>query len=142
MNAQELRIGNYVNVPNKKQTPFKVDYFDDAKVYKENGTYTCEPFGEIPMHPLTWDLEQCSGIPLTPEILEKVGLDFLDTEMSGNTVYCIPNTNWRIAYSYRDNKEFKLWHKQVSPPTWNLKTFNYVHELQNLVFVLTGGDLS
>jgi hypothetical protein len=69
MNANELRIGNRVNVPNKGQCPFRIDAFE----------YLSEDFGKVAMgkdkdlHPATWYLSDIDPIPLTPKILEKCG---------------------------------------------------------------------
>ena len=81
-------------------------------------------------------------IPLTPEILEKCGFEKELFEMSGCEVWHVPNTLWRIARSYRDENEYKLWHERISPPTWNLKTLKYLHELQNIIFALTNEELN
>ena len=81
-------------------------------------------------------------IPLTPEILEKCGFKKELFEMSGCEVWHVPNTLWRVARSYRDENEYKLWHERISPPTWNLKTLKYLHELQNIIFALTHEELN
>ena len=31
---------------------------------------------------------------------------------------------------------------RIAPPTWNLKTLKYLHELQNIIFALTGEELT
>lgn len=81
-------------------------------------------------------------VPLIPEILVKCGFKRHTYEMSGCKVWYLQDTSWRVAQSYRDENEYKLWHERVSPPTWNLKTLNYLHELQNLIFSLTGEELT
>lgn len=136
MKANELRIGNYVNVPRKEQSPFRVDYFDNVKVYQDNGTYECTPIGEIPMHPLTWDLADIEGIPLTPEILEKCGFE---EEITQDIMY-----HHHSGFFF-----FELWDKENrrSNGYW-LKFLNkfdleikYLHQLQNLYFAISGQEL-
>ena len=135
MKASELRCGNYVNVPRKEQSPFRVDYFDRVKVYQDNGTYECPTFGEIPMHPLTWDLSDIEGIVLTPEILEKCGFDYISEGfLYADKHHCI----------YEGGKE----HGEI----WKFQPFctidvnctvsiKYMHQLQNLIFALEGVEL-
>jgi len=82
-----------------------------------------------------------TGIPISPDILEKCGLKKELFEMSGCEVWHVPNTLWRVARSYRDENEYKLWHERISPPTWNLKTLAYLHELQNIIYALTGNEI-
>jgi len=136
--ANELRIGNYVNVPRKEQSPFRVDYFDNVKVYQDNGTYECPPFGEIPMHPLTWDLADIEGIPLTPEILEKCG-------------FKKQNNGWnKNKKSEYDENYFGLFDHNYCSGKLDLKynvgngpipSIKFLHQLQNLYFAISGQEL-
>ena len=120
VNANELRLGNWVQHEPYPDEIWQVDY----KLFES----------------IDLQLVECVGIPLTPEILEKAGFEKLNTEMSGCKVY--QKDFWRVAYSYRDENCFKLWHRQVSPPTWRLAEFAYIHQLQNLYFALTGEELT
>ena len=166
MKANELRIGNLVNVPRKEQSPFRVDYFDKVKVYKDNGTYECPPFGDIPMHPLTWDLVDIEGIVLTPDILEKCGFR-KDNESyfneAGEKIHQsdsfklrTKNSKLHIRYLYQ-TKEFLFWLTYNYEPERNSihsselfyykdqlvfrKSEIYLHQLQNLIHALTGEEL-
>lgn len=129
--AHELRIGNWVDTPKgiKQVTGIvsgshvSVVHFDKIDHHAHCATHLCDP------------------ILLSPEILEKCGFENLKIEMSGCQVWNIPNTHWRIAMSYRDEICFRLWHKQVSPPTWLLSEFLYLHQLQNLYYCLVGQKL-
>ena len=143
--ANELRIGNFVKCSRVQTDVFCVI----VGFFKE--TFDGQVFIKYPyknMHDLPDENEVCEPIrtifpiPLTPEILEKCGFVQLDTEMSGCRVWDIPNTHWRVAMSYRDETCFKLWHRQVSPPTWRLAEFESLHQLQNLYFALTGTELN
>lgn len=130
-NANELRIGNYIywNIPEKINTFHEV-------VGIRNGKPQTIPIS------LGESISDYLPIPLTPEILEKCGFEKDPFEMSGCEVWNFPNTFWRVARSYRNENEYKLWGKLVSPPTWNLKTFAYLHELQNIIFALTNEELT
>ena len=134
--ANELRIGNYVYQNN---IPIYINSIDNDYEIINIGIET----GHEGAAWLTGiKLQELDPIPLTPEILEKAGFVKLDTEMSGCKVWDIPNTHWRVAMSYRDETMFKLWHRQVSPPTWRLVEFEYLHQLQNLYFALTENELT
>lgn len=140
----QLRIGNLVDVPNKNQSPFRVDYFDDIKVYKQNGTYRCEPFGDIPAHPLTWDLEQCSGIPLTPEILEKVGFEKeergSEERFDGVEIWWCKGT-FSLYSEYSDAFIYATYTRYDGYGFKAGRMIKYLHELQNLYFAVEGEEL-
>jgi len=123
MKASELRIGNFFNVPIKEQCPFRIDAFEYcsekfikvAQEVKLNG---------FEVHPLTWYGRDLKPIPLTEEWLIKLGAkkDKID-----NTYYLseleimLPN-----FFRYK---------------TSIISRIDYVHQLQNLYFVLTGEEL-
>ena len=125
--ANELRIGNWVKLNDQEDGKLvKFKYFsEDLRV----AFFYKEAMGEFTAN--------IAGIELSPEILERCGLKKELFEMSGCEVWHVPNTLWRVARSYRDENEYKLWHERISPPTWNLKTLKYLHELQNIIFAFT-----
>lgn len=127
--AQELRIGNWVKYDNRL---FQIESIARS--------FPCLNTDEFGIGVVDWN--NINPIPLTPEILEKCGFKRHTYEMSGCKVWYLQDTSWRVAQSYRDENEYKLWHERVSPPTWNLKTLNYLNELQNLIFALTGEELT
>ena len=138
MKASELRIGNYVNTPRADQNPFRIDYFDIDKVYQNNGTYKTDFGGieyTIPFHPLTWDLKDCSPIPLTPEILEKAGFE----KKYDGDYFTLPDELCKGGW----DKRFIYY-----LPYFNLSTYTgniqiaHLHQLQNLYFALTGQELA
>lgn len=136
MKANELRIGNYVNVLREDQSPFKIDGFEllnesDCKVFKDNGTYNCPPFGEIKMHPLTWNLKDLQPIPLTEEWLLRFG--FEKSRLGYFTVFCGNNVMSVCCFD-----DFS----RVQIVTQTVSTINHVHQLQNLYFALTGEELT
>lgn len=127
--ANELRIGNWVMYDNRL---FQIEAISRS--------FPCLNTDEFGIGVVDWG--NINPIPLTPEILEKCGFEKELFEMSGCEVWHVPNTLWRIARSYRDENEYKLWHERISPPTWNLKTLKYLHELQNIIFALTNSELN
>jgi len=132
MKANELRIGNYINVPETKQCPFRIDLFD----YVTNGI---GKFGQIiskDIHPLTWYLQDLSPIPLTEEWLLKFGFYFdLKTDYDGYWKKYKEGFEIRI-YKFEDYFEYgwQLGHDPIK--------IKYVHQLQNLYFSLTGEELT
>lgn len=117
--ANELRIGNFVKTPN--QDFFRIDAFE----------YLRDDFGKVAQgkdtqyHPLPWYLNNIEPIPLTPEILEKCGLT--------NTIYLNG-----YAYNFDITGDVSFNHGEYE----QICNVKYLHQLQNLYFALTGEELS
>ena len=84
MKPNELRIGNYVNVANEKQCPFRIDGFQfvskiDCKV---------EQYGMPNTHPLTWYFKDIKPIPLTEQWLIRFGFRKTYCEDRENDILC------------------------------------------------------
>lgn len=130
MNAQELRVGNWV----------KRDSQPDGFVVDGASILRCERHEE-------W----YEPIPLTPEWLEKFGFEV--NEGDGGTF-----KNWRQTYSLKimdecyieiskRNNNFGISQcEKDNNIRRNLIAFNrqllYIHRLQNLYFALTGTELT
>jgi hypothetical protein len=136
LNTQELRLGNYVNVPREDQSPFRIDGFE----------FLTKDFCKVEMvfnpnfHPLTWELKDLQPIPLTPDILVKaaalvnkvsftyridlpgIQMLFLDLAGVGTTSYYV-----------------NIFQQGVSI---TLGKVQYLHQVQNLFFALTGTELT
>lgn len=84
------------------------------------------------------DIEDIEHLPLTTEILEKCG--FKD-EWSG---YCIQvNTGWLYINLERQSTRIEVaHHSEPIDVTLELPFIQYLHQLQNLFFTLTGEELS
>ena len=132
MKSSELRIGNYVNVPNYEQCPFRIDAFEHcsekfikvAQEVKLNG---------FEVHPITWYGDNLQPIPLTVEWLLKFGF-----EKSGLWTYVIElQGNLKLVY-YLGEKGWSIGFKSYS----DFSNLYYVHQLQNLYFALTGEELT
>jgi hypothetical protein len=131
MKASELRIGNYVNVPNYEQCPFRIDAFEHcsekfikvAQEVKLNG---------FEVHPITWYGDNLQPIPLTVEWLLKFG--FKNNSMN---TYNILLQGFLLEYNLQHNVV-----DAVNKVHFNLNIpVKYVHQLQNLYFALTGEEL-
>lgn len=139
--TRELRTGLYFNVPRKDQCPFRIDLIEHlsdayAKVGMSSGIYKV---GEIEMegHPLTWELKDLEPIPLNEEWLLKMGFTRHHENYSNGIIYILDVVN---------NQEFE-W--GVYPNIlgsgfviYKSQKIAYVHTLQNLIFALTGQELT
>ncbi len=125
MKANELRIGNYVNVPIQEQCPFRIDAFEYcsekfikvAQEVKLNG---------FEVHPLTWYGGDLQPIPLTEEWLLKFGFD-----RNGKKL-----TFWKIDLVEDEEGIFSFDESRIYIDV------KYVHQLQNLYFALVGEELT
>ena len=117
MKATELRIGNYVN--SRRYNTVKVDAIMFDVLFMEG---IDEPESLIDISP----------IPLTEEWLVKLGF-----ESEGNMWYTTNN----ISYNTEDNRVVRE-QPGILGTIYNAITrVSYVHQLQNLYFVLTGKEL-
>lgn len=125
INAQELRLGNWVNVlhGNVQIEKFVTDgvHFTDGN----GGTFA-----------------SLSPIELTHELLEKCG--FVVSEDLGDMVYYqFPNQNhgYGICRNH-DEWEFYRYHGiGMEVLIYDEKHFQYLHQLQNLYWCLCGEEL-
>ena len=143
----ELRIGNWVKGP--------MDEFMQVNIL---GSFTYPDythatgvgvFGQNGFEP----------IPLTPEILEKCGFELYDSDVdedypefiyqgyrkwknkhlyysAGNT----PEGNWQFAISRQLSEPVRQ--IDIDNDCFVLRELNYLHQLQNLYFSLTGEELN
>jgi hypothetical protein len=90
------------------------------------------------------DLSYYEQIPLTPEILEKCGFVINRTGGHYNNIYLFDGeeckfeisdsskvSKFRFCYEYFKDENGKKYFRGL----------NYLHELQNLIFILTGKEL-
>lgn len=76
-------------------------------------------------------------IPLTSDWLFKLG--FEDNGLSFSNCNIYERDDLRILVN-RAHKDFAFTHKNISPPSLSMRTVKYVHELQNIVFAITGKE--
>jgi len=117
INANELRIGNLIKSPNGEV--FKVDNIQVNSINQRidgdgvAGSYFLSGF---------------TGIELTPEVLEKCGFEKERHYVVKGSIYVFEN-NYVALYPEEGREEINLPH------------IKYLHQLQNLVFALTGNEL-
>lgn len=123
MNAQELRIGNYVNWVDRKS---------DARILNlADFNIVCDSLNNNEPY--------FKPIPLTEERLLEFGFEIKDKNYSLNV------GGELFRYAIKDG--FVIWktHRnlwQMNEYTNNYTQYEYIHQLQNLYFALTGEELT
>lgn len=140
MNANELRIGNRVqgiSIGRSIELPNGINY----KIV-ELLAFTCKVVreDEIPATVEKWlefSYSLLAPIPLTPEILERCGWVW-NQECDSFEKY--PNGDARMNLQYRSvNSSFTMFNYVLKALIAD--KIYYLHQLQNLVFALTGKEL-
>lgn len=123
--ANELRIGNWVsgNFPNM--------------IVQQINKYSVECYmPESESDDFCFELEELHPIPLTPEILEKAGFD-KDMRMDK---YFGEDIFWMELYYVNGSLYFGSWIDSGFNKL-SMKPIQYIHQLQNLYWCLTGEEL-
>lgn len=139
MKASELRIGNWVQYDCFDEIIYtKIDAIKDSKVSLNLSTHGYE-----------WeDVEDIDPIPLTPEILEKAGFirdDWSNSNYPGRFSLSLIDTG-----NYTGDGYFKydsaddclaLYSSDGGDTSIVIHKIEYVHQLQNIYFAITGEEL-
>ena len=123
--ANELRIGNKLLAPDGSIVTVE-NILEDSINQRIDGD------GVIG----SYKLDEYNGIPLTPEILEKCGFEwdiFWQGFADKRGRYYLQEANDN-GYNMFNGK----WKQQIN---W-MKALEYLHQLQNLYFALTGEELT
>ena len=126
MQANELRIGNWVN--DMVGTPLKVVAIteDDRIIYSaDGGNYLFE-------------IKYAKGIPLTPEILERCGFEQTSNFHPEGPTHTLKHRNgitFEVCYLY------KMVDVVENIGRIRIQNIEHLHQLQNLYFALTGSEL-
>ena len=129
INCRELRIGNLLKYSGLITSGISEvecinrhsDLFRDNSIRLKSGAHEGE----------------CSPIPLTPDVFEACDFTFHHNDC-GNGVLCIKDIHVGTEFQY------KIYPKELGSaeePTGALK-LKYLHQLQNLIFAITGEELS
>lgn len=118
--ANELRLGNYLKT-NQSELPPKVMV---TQVYMDGFTVDYH-------YPGSW----CEPIPLTPEILEKAGFEnFYNSDFTKKWEHK-QNCFLEVSFINGGVRSFRF-------GGTHLRHIDYLHQLQNLYFYLTGTELN
>ena len=128
INFNELRIGNCVEHDNR--------YFKIHSIAKVFPTLDTIEFG---IGVVDWN--NITAIPLTEEIILKCGFVKQIFKMSGCFIYQLERIIIMKSYA-NPNDIFSLTIEGISPKTWSIASFKYLHQIQNLYCALTGTELT
>tara|TARA_R110002153_G_scaffold241842_1_gene397019 strand:- start:566 stop:1009 length:444 start_codon:yes stop_codon:yes gene_type:complete len=144
MKIQELRIGNYLNYIEKMYVG-EPDQTVAVSAIFENGIKTKE-FGNTRMV----TLKNFEYIPLTEEWLAKLGFEQMSSYSSMDGFHWVTNHEIKgmeqyftmfKGSQYDRNLPDKFYIEPFEIINDNKVFINYVHQLQNLYFALTGTEL-
>ena len=139
MKANELRIGNWVQInnqewPNLKGVKFKVTSIDCNALM----LYSIRGIGNSNYNQYDYNIEP---IPLTEEWLLKFGFHKKDAEW-----YLHPCFELKIIVFNKGEFNGVMFYTRTIhtdfTPIYCTKHINHVHQLQNLYFALTGEELT
>jgi hypothetical protein len=120
MKPQELHIGNWVHLKDKGN--YQIDSGHDID--------------EILTHEGT---DYCTGIPLTEEWLHKFGFENIGTDdYHSKPLYKKDGCEWNYCLSGYFSQYFCEGHSEPAI----VGDIEYIHQLQNLYFALTGTELT
>lgn len=141
-NAQEVRLGNWVLIPNNRKILIPVHPKQIKGISK---------FGELDFtehdyqEELVFSCKHCGGIELTDDILLKCGFNE-GTETVNEKEFYIQKTDglYRLTLEFYINKKDDKYFIELEWDGYGSKIeipIMYVHELQNLYLTLTGKEL-
>jgi hypothetical protein len=132
MIESELRVGNWV----KTCTPNMEIYIPHLEAQVQGITPIGIFFGDTPQEEgFAIPVRHVIGIPLTEEWMDKMGFMGMRNDFIGG------NNWWRtnLSSNFQDGKLNKIW---MPDSALNLSHIEFVHQLQNLYFALTGTELT
>jgi hypothetical protein len=120
----ELRIGNLLNHNNGSMVgSFIMGLIHLEDIVKDNS-----------------HASEYEPILLTEEWLLKFGFEKTNIKMSGCNVW--QKGKYRVLKSYlNDDNSYSLCIDGITPPTWAIAKFEYVHQFQNIYFALEKQEL-
>lgn len=135
--ANEIVKGRFFNVPIKDQSPFRIDCIEYLSV--GNGKVGMYPNidGKVreDVHPLTWEIQDLSPIPLSPEWLERLGFLNIAGSFRKDGLY-------KMEFVFYVKEGILRYQTKGSGFSIELEHIQYVHQLQNLYFAFTGEELT
>jgi hypothetical protein len=142
MNAQELRIGNYVTINNSSWSELKNNPLIVSRIQVENDRLFPDSKGSVKVcDSLGAEYNQfdefIEPIPLTPEWLERAGFKYTQSKGYGG------QDMWAGMGFISDGKvNFRGNPNHLHLEGYFNTQIKYVHKLQNLYFALTGKELT
>jgi hypothetical protein len=124
IDPKELRIGNFLKCRDDKAhgEVLEICYIGKDGAATING----------------WSYKEWSAIPLTAELLEKAGFEFLESPDPPYEVYAHSKVDQFEVWNFNDEH----WILDMADQNGiDMSHFKYLHQLQNLFFALTGQEL-
>lgn len=118
MKKQELRIGNYLELPMRDE---KVVIVDEVS---KDGFIICDVTSN------EWPIRDYRPIPLTEQWLKEFGFEIYKDD-SSYTATLVDFKIWKGQFDKLHIWQYPFYHTDIL----------YVHQLQNLYFALTGNEL-
>ena len=146
MQPEEIRTGNHILYDGKPRIIYGIDplrEYEDLKCAVSLKILTKDKQFYGLDH--KW-LSQCKPIPLTNEILIKSGFNVAtgkfqiweDCKLTFfDEVFWIPG----MYFLEDDSETWVLYHGYDEDMYWQLKRVKYLHELENIIYFLTGEEL-
>jgi hypothetical protein len=129
--VSEVRIGNFLlfDFPNRG----KVQYRSERINNDFDGFRAIATINGL-------QVEKVYGIPLTANWLAKFGFEKIDKQFQHNWIIRLNKTGEHYSIQFADDK-FWLSRSEFDAWCYVIRDVEYVHELQNLYYALTGEEL-
>lgn len=141
LKPSELRIGN--SVLNRGGERLEIDRFYGNKIESDiKNMPNKDPLTGIPIyyHPFTEEIQYCKPIPITKEKLLQLG--FTKTEDNDYSLTVGRKTFLLSLADFGDTDFHVLYRCDIGIDFCSLVYIDYIHEIQNIVFDLTGEELT
>jgi hypothetical protein len=141
MKANEMRIGNWVLIPRSLEGVIIPSVEKQVKGIGIFGGIDFTEASYLENHIIP--AVHCVGIPLTEEWLKKFGFRTSENSTMEPLVLSmnIKGANKNEIFCLCDSKK-KWWACATTNGYWSSNNVEYIHQLQNLYFVLTGEELT
>lgn len=129
--VSEVRIGNFLlfDFPNRG----KVQYRSERINNDFDGFRATATINDV-------QIEKVYGIPLTDSWLTKFGFEKIDRHFQHNWIIRLNKTGEHYSIQFSEEK-FWLSNSEYDAWCYVIRDVEYVHELQNLYYDLTGEEL-
>ena len=128
----EVRIGNFLmfDFPNGSKVQYKIERINN----NFDGFKIIATINDI-------QAEKVHGIPLTNEWFAKFGFERINKQFQHNWILKPERTGGYYSIQFAEDK-FWLSNSEYDAWCYVIKDIEYVHQLQNLYYVLAGEDLT
>jgi hypothetical protein len=129
--VSEVRIGNFLlfDFPHRG----KVQYRSERINNNFDGFRPIATINDVPV-------EKVYGIPLVDSWLTKFGFEKIDRQFQHNWIIRLDKTGEHYSVQFSEDK-FWLSNSEYDAWCYVIRDVEFVHELQNLYYVLTGEEL-